>query len=88
MMTKLFDTQGSDSIQKSMLFTKPPSWQSILGCNTLNSFLSRHCLDMICRCGQHLHLGDLFRTFYLGIVTNFVEILCQGTGIITSLVFN
>ncbi|NWR22083.1 AP3B1 protein, partial [Emberiza fucata] len=34
MMTKLLDTEVSGYIQKSMLCTKPPSWQRILSCNT------------------------------------------------------
>lgn len=86
MVTKLLDTQGSGYIQKSMLYTKPPPWQCILSCDTLNSFLNHHRIDMFFRYGQHLLLGDLFRMFLI-IKTNFVEILCQGTGIITSLVF-
>lgn len=86
MMTELLDTEVSGYIQKSMLYTKPPSWQSILSCNTVNSFLNHNCLDMLCRYSQHLLFQHLFRTF-LAIEANFVEILCHGTGIITSLVF-
>lgn len=61
---------SSGYIQRSILFTKPSYWESILSCDTLNSVLNRHCLDVFCRYDQQ------FRTLYLAVLKQILLKYC------------